>query len=257
METTTTYIVLILSISIPLTQVFISMNYLKVFAFEYLTNSPKTWNPDYDRSLLATFLIFGSVSMYLAKQIWNGNVHNSWLLTFMYLIVIIFLSFISILYIFKIQKVKRPRIKSELVKNDKWRSLDKNKITDLFEYLIKTKKICTKSKMENYKVLFSDITIKEKLIWTGKFNGKFTYVTLILLYKAILKEDHFSKEQVELEISKNFLFEKKDLTTYEITIEELDSKSFDNAFDNIDFDNLKRYQKEDFENYLRILNITL
>lgn len=115
--------------------------------------------------------------------------------------------------------------------------------------LSKQKKIKAETNKDNFHLIFSDRITKRKEVWTGKYNGRLTYTTLILFYKVILKREYFTKENVRKEMQKNFLFEKKDTNTGEIIIGELDSGSFENAFDRINFENLLGYQQEEFDKY--------
>src|SRR5690242_1068750 len=98
METILIYFILILSLSLPLIQIFISMNYFKRFAFEYISNLPSSWNPNYDRSALVFSLGFGLFSFYLAKLLWHGDTDNSWFLTIIYMLLIVLFCFFSIYY---------------------------------------------------------------------------------------------------------------------------------------------------------------
>ncbi len=93
MEKTLIYFILISSLILPVTQVLYSMYYFKRFAIEYLDYKPISWNPKYDRSAMAFSLVFGIMSVFLAKEIWQGKTDSSWLLTIAYLLLIGMFSF--------------------------------------------------------------------------------------------------------------------------------------------------------------------
>lgn len=144
METMTIYFILITSISLPLIQVLLSMNYLKVFAFEYLTNSPRSWNPNQDRLVLISSIVFGSFSMYLAKEIWSGKTEDSWLLTSIYFLLIVLLFFLTAVCIIKIQKDKLSKQKAvkldkeiEVVDEREFKiDFDKVELQEIFQRLV-------------------------------------------------------------------------------------------------------------------------
>ena len=118
-----------------------------------------------------------------------------------------------------------------IIDSKKWRDFDVAKSLRVCEYFIETKKIKAETNKDNFHLIFSDRITKRKEVQTGKYNGRLTYTTLILFYKVILKREYFTKENVRKEMQKNFLFEKNDTNTGEIIIRELDSGSFENAFD--------------------------
>ncbi|WP_312508542.1 hypothetical protein [Chryseobacterium culicis] len=249
METILIYFILVLSLCLSLLQIFISLNYFKRFAVEYLSNLPSSWNPNYDRSALAFSICFGLFSLYLTKLIWRGETDNSWFLTTVYILMIVLFSFFSIYYLTFIQKDK----KSSLIKKEDdakiWRHTDMVTNPNIFEYFIETKKISTEASKDDFHLIFSDQNTKTKVIWTGKYNGRLTYTTLILFYKVVLKREHFTKENIRNEMEKKFLFEKRDPDTGATIVGELDHGSFDNAFDRINFDNLLEYQQKEFDKY--------
>lgn len=110
METKLIYFILITSFLLPMIQVLVSMNYFKRFAFEYLSNELVSWNPNHDRSALVFSVFFGLGSIYLTRQIWQGNTDDSWFLTVIYLIISAVFSFFTIVFIRHIMKVNKESL---------------------------------------------------------------------------------------------------------------------------------------------------
>ncbi|MCD1118099.1 hypothetical protein [Chryseobacterium turcicum] len=257
METTLVYFILITSLSLPLLQVYVSMNYFKQFAFEYLDNKQSSWNSNFDRSALFFSACFGLFSFYLAKLLWHGDTDNSWFLTTVYTVLIILFCSFSIYYLMYVASIKKSMVSNIKIDEKLYKDIDDNSNSKFFNYLIETKKINSDTKKDDFQFIYSDLKNKTKIIWTGKVNGKFTYVTLILFFKVILKDEHFTKKNVKNEMEKKFLFEKKDSNTGDTYIGQLDQRSFENAFDNINFDDLLLYQQSEFDIYSSFINKSL
>lgn len=255
METIFIYIILFLSMVLPLVQIALSANYFKRFAFEYLDNRPVSWNPNYDRKILVFTIVFGLASILISKQIWQGKTEESLFLTVTYLC-IIGVMFGLTYTILKLQKeeIKKLEIKKVDYISEKFFEYDPGTILNLSDYLLSTGKIKEDDIAESdFLAVFMGGKLKRKIIWTDKYNNSTTYVTLIILYKFILKEMYFDMQMVFEEINKNFLFEKREPQTGHPKVEELNKKSFEQSFRNLDFDRLVRYQEKAYKEYSEIL----
>lgn len=91
------------------------MIYFKRFASEYLDNRPSSWDPNYDRKILAFSIVFTSGSMILARSIWSGETEHSWFLTLFCLSCIIVFSLINP-FIFKLKQMDEKQ-KTKLQEN--------------------------------------------------------------------------------------------------------------------------------------------
>lgn len=255
METTIIYIILLSSILLPLLQVFLSISYFKRFAVEYLDNRQISWNPNYDRRMLVFTFIFGLVSLILAKQIWQDKTNESWFLTILYLsvIIVIFSLTFTILRSQKVAIIENENEQSASI-SEKFFKYDKEAIEHFTEYLFSTGKIKRNNiSSDDILAVFTGNEVKNKIIWTDKYNNSTTYVTLILLYRFILKGDYFNMNIINEEIDKNFLFEKRDTQTGLPKIEKLNIGSFEQAFRNLNLNKLVRYQQKVYDEYSEIL----
>lgn len=253
METTFIYTLLSLVIALPIIQLLVSMNYFKPFAFEYLENTPSSWNPNYDRRMVAFTVTFTFVSFFLAKEILQGNTENSWYITTFYFVAIVMFFFLTITVV-RLQKKENSKAIMAIDKNDHYVTITKDIIQKLFEYLKIKKLISQNTTLSQFELIFQ-INKKNhiEIIWTGTYNRLLTYNHLIVLYKLILKQEAFSKELVREEIAKNFIFKKSELKSTKDVVEILNKDSFNKAFDRVDFENLINYQQEIFDEISQIL----
>lgn len=134
METKIVYFILISSLSLPIIQALLSMNYFQRFAYEYLSNKPLSWNPDHDRSALTFSVFFTGFSIYLMREIWHGKTEDSWFLTISYLALIFMFTFFTLISIRLIKREKRLSFKKVSIANVivNVNSIEKEKIKQSF-----------------------------------------------------------------------------------------------------------------------------
>lgn len=86
----------------------------------------------------------------------------------------------------------------------------------------------------------------DKVYWAEKYNNKLSYTHLICLYYILLKEDNRNIDCIIRHIKKSkFLFETKD-KNFNKVYNELNERSFRNAYNNFDINRLNTNQNEVF-----------
>lgn len=248
MEKTIIYTILLVSMVFPLVQLFLSMNYFKKFAFEYLDNLPSSWNPNYDRKILVFNIILTSGSLILGRAIWTGQTNDSWFSTLLCLAgIILFFLFIPL-----INNTLQKESKNSDYQIINYEKYENPIAADLYNLLISSNRIKISSVETDILAIINKTSPKNQIIWTGKYNNVLSYIDLIILYKFILKEEDFNIKWVYKKIHKSFLFESRDSNTGDMIIKEVNYKSFCNAFCALDFDHLKQYQQVTYNEYLKI-----
>ncbi|MBM7421045.1 MULTISPECIES: hypothetical protein [Chryseobacterium] len=233
METTLVYFILITSLIFPLLQLYVSMNYCRQFAFEYLSNRPISWNPDYDRSAVTFSIVFGLFSTYLMIEIWQGNTDNSWIITIFYFLLIVLFSSFTLVFIRYIKNEKLLTTK-QIFNNVMFLENFEKKIELVYNYLTESNFFAEDTTMLQFKSLFNKKGVNHKIICIAKAGNNFSYVPLIIFYKVILKDQFFTLETIKREFSKKYLFKKKDSDTGILRNGELNDESLKKAFNNID-----------------------
>lgn len=212
METTIVYSILIASLSLVILHIGFSINYFQKFAFELMWNKPTTWNHDHDRAILFISVFFGFISIYLMLEIWSGNTENSWFLTSSYLVLIALFTISIIVFIGNVTRKINTAVISKVSNNNYVNTL-KDNVEKIFKFLMERNFFDKNTHLDDFEKLFKNENFEKRITCTAKAGKNYSYVPLLILYKAILKEEFFTIEFLKREFSTKFLFRKNNPNT--------------------------------------------
>lgn len=235
METTIVYSVLIGSLSLVILHIVFSINYFQRFVFEYVWNKSTTWNPNHDRAALFFSVFFGFITVYLMLEIWSGKTENSWFLTNSYLVFIALFTIFIIVFIRNITGTNSTAVGSkQKVQNDTYINTFEDNSEEIFRFVMERNFFDRNTLLDDFEKLFQNEKFEKKITCTAKAGKNYSYVPLLILYKAILKEEYFTVDFLKKEFSTKFLFRKNNPNTGITSDCETNHDSLRQAFKKID-----------------------